>query len=218
MTFLSDFHSLNLLLDFATLFYNVTFGFLTLVISYYVHSFSQKKFEENKTIEDNNLKISKDQYKTDWLNSFKEQHKNFWNDEDYKKIRACLANDFSYNELKVIITKRLSSKKCNLSIEEYDLLDKLDKFYNFLLSVSLGLTSPIIEEQFDLVKNELFFKYWGIEVVTKNRIEVLVYIDKFYKNVLNKLILDSIDNQEDKRKLLEEIRLTKTKLNLALKS
>src|SRR5262245_30287910 len=67
-----------------------------------------------------------------WVRSFNELHQAFWQDGDFEKVRAWIANDQEYSKLDPILQKRFSGRG-KLSGEEYKELERLDKFFNLLL-------------------------------------------------------------------------------------
>ena len=77
-------------------------------------------------------RLTKRQRDDAWFHAFTTLHESFWNDDDLKYVRACIANDADYAELEPILRKHLHGRN-QLSRYEYPNLQKVDKFFNFLI-------------------------------------------------------------------------------------
>jgi hypothetical protein len=136
------------------------------------------------------------QRKESWLKYFNELHQFFWTDEDFKTVRSWLASDVKYEkELKNILEKRLKGRDY-VSIEEYISLDKLDKFFNFL--VRAKEVNPEFKKQRELWER-LYFQYWFNEIALADRKYLWLYYQDNYKLVHKILFLEpNVDLSIDK--------------------
>ncbi len=113
-----------------------------------------------------------------WVVTFRELHKEFWNDEDYAKVRAWLCCDEAYKkELEPVLAKRLSGQ---VSIEEYLVIEKLDKFFALMLRVVYMHSEGMNLEQQTLFKSLNY--YWWLHKV-KTRIEIKDYAELTTENL-----------------------------------
>jgi hypothetical protein len=121
--------------------------------------------------------------------TFLELHKYFWDDNSVIQVRKWLACDDAYNtELKPILLKRIldvnqaieNQKKSNSTQSvlnnEYECLEKLDKFLHSLIRVYNY--SHILSKKFEPALKDYFFDYW--EQRAFERKEINVYIDTYY--------------------------------------
>jgi hypothetical protein len=117
------------------------------------------------------------QRKETWLKYFNELHQFFWTDEDLKTVRSWLASDAKYeDELKFILEKRLKGRNF-VNSGEYVSLDKLDKFFNFL--VRAKEVNPEFKKQRELWEH-LYFQYWFNEIALADRKHLwLYYLDNY---------------------------------------
>ena len=117
------------------------------------------------------------QTRTDnFAKSFNELHSQFWNDNDFVEVRSWLANDFGYEQIKPTLIKK-NIKDDSLTLTEYTILEKLDKFMNFMVRAE--------EVGFQLAKKGLWeklnFKHWIIR--SKERTELWEYYTLHYKTL-----------------------------------
>lgn len=67
-----------------------------------------------------------------WVEKFSQLHQQLWSETDMHKVRAWLANDSAYPELKAVLEKRqqqlYSKKPISMTEEEFAILDLLDRF------------------------------------------------------------------------------------------
>ena len=103
--------------------------------------------------------------------SYTELHEKFWSDEDFKKVRSWLANEESYRELRPILKNRLMERS-SVSKNDYEQLERLDKFMNFMIR------AQEVDRQLDKkgLSEKLYFNYWLKEV--RARPELSSYFEK----------------------------------------
>jgi hypothetical protein len=111
-----------------------------------------------------------------WFHAFNSLHESFWNDDDLKYLRACIANDASYAGLEPILKKHLQGRD-RLSEDEYPKLEKVDKFFNFLIrarevSKELGSHRELWER--------VLFQYWLDTIVTAKRHWLWLYYTRAF--------------------------------------
>lgn len=121
-------------------------------------------------------RLDQGQREDSWLRAFNELHQQFWKDRDFATVRAWLANDSAYQELEPTLEERLIARKLTEKID-YGKLEKLDKFFNFLLR-----TRNVIEQlpkHQDMWKR-LYFQFWLDQIVDAGRHHLWIYFKKFY--------------------------------------
>lgn len=133
--------------------------------------------------------LSRQQARESWLRTYKELHETFWSDTDFRKIRAWLACDNSYSKIRPTLKKRqmINNEPClsdSMSEEEYRILEKLDRFLNFLMRVVV--INPEFKKREDLWE-KLYFRYWLKQFGHPNRPELRWYLRKFYPQLYDML-------------------------------
>lgn len=118
-----------------------------------------------------------------WLVTFRELHKEFWNDGEMARVRSWLCCDEAYhNELQPVLMKRLSGQ---VSAVEYATLEALDRFCALMLRVVHMQTATMSSQQKHIFKM-LNYSWWLHRV--RHRIEVSQYIkitaEPLYDHVL----------------------------------
>jgi hypothetical protein len=118
-----------------------------------------------------------------WVRTFTDMHRLFWQDDDFGKVRAWIANDQCYFELeKILCLRLLKDGRSTVSPQGYSSLEKLDKFLNFLLAAH-DTTDHISEgERF---WDELYFQFWVDEIVRANRHYLWIYWQDYYIEYAN---------------------------------
>jgi len=131
--------------------------------------------------------LSKQQLRESWLKNYGEIHTIFWNDEDIKTIRYCIAYEKAYEDLRRVLVRRrelyedVDGSVEPLVQEEYVLIDKLDKFLN-LFERAAGIR-PELNKYRDLWK-DLFFQAWLDYCLNPDRSELNWYMEKFYSHLV----------------------------------
>jgi len=134
-------------------------------------------------------KFSRQQDRESWLRTYKELHETFWSDPDFRTIRAWLASNDAYSTIQPILEKRRliddGPKIAEiLNEEEYKVLEKFDRFLNFLLRVIV--INPEFKRRRDLW-DKLYFQYWLDRFYDPNRPELKWYFDNFYQRIYKTL-------------------------------
>jgi hypothetical protein len=119
--------------------------------------------------------------KANWERCFSELHNNFWIDKDLRCVRKWLVNEDSYSELKPILEKRMNHGGHAIEKGEYDSIDRLDKFLNYLSRIVYLV--PVTKEQAEIWEN-FFFGYWIKQCLSGEKKEIQWYVERFYKNLL----------------------------------
>jgi hypothetical protein len=146
-------------------------------------------------------KFSRQQARESWLRTYKELHEFFWSDSDFQEIRAWLACNRSYAKIQPILEKRqLIAKEHglsdSLSEEEYKMLERLDRFLNFLLRVIV--INPDFKRRKDLW-DKLYFQYWLDQFYHPNRPELRWYFEEFYEEIYKTEGVLPIESKEIKK-------------------
>ena len=131
-------------------------------------------------------RLSRQQRSDTWLRLFSEIHHTFWNDPDICEIRYCLCHDNAYKPLGETISLRMEilngSTDDKLSIEQQELLDKLDKFLNLIdRAVGTSLGAPKAKHMW----RKRFFTAWIDLCINSSRTEFDCYINYFYGKFKN---------------------------------
>ncbi|AEF04866.1 hypothetical protein [Alteromonas naphthalenivorans] len=113
-----------------------------------------------------------------WLVTYREEHKDFWKNNDMSKVRCWIACDGSYKkELLPVLRARLDGE---IEAEQYAKLDTVDRFCAVLLRlVNVGSTDM------DKLQREtwesLGYHYWLYKV--KQRSELSRYIENHWEHL-----------------------------------
>lgn len=128
-----------------------------------------------------------------WFKTLNDFHQFFWEDEDLKQVRAWIANDKLYIYINTIISKRLKGRN-NILDSEYRELEKLDKFFNFLLKVYIVSQSLGKQQQ---LWERLYFQYWIDDIILAKRYLLWIYFQT-YLNDAAKVLPVNVDYQQVK--------------------
>jgi len=145
------------------------------------------------------------------LQTYRELHEIFWTDDSIRQIRAWLACDDAYNNVKEIFEKRnaLHAYKKNiktenedkdkappeLTIEDYKEIETFDRFLNFLQRVYALSSNFIFRKK---IWESLFFRYWLEQISEKEALKT--YLDNFYETLHDEL-LKIIKNPRNKKQI-----------------
>ena len=140
----------------------------------------------------NSKKIFERSNKDEWLKAYQSHYFEFWHDEDLRDIRIAIANDKAYEDLKVILLKRLNNPE-SISNKEYREIDKIDKFINILTLIK-GL-NPLLSRK-DKISEEWFLNYWLLSPKTMNRVELLDYIELCYSTSYHTILEEEWNRRE----------------------
>lgn len=139
-----------------------------------------------------------------WIRTFTDMHHQYWKESDFIDVRSWIANDNCYSKLSEVLRKRITTKgRSNLSADDYIYLEKLDKFFNFLLAAHD--TSQHMKNGKKLWE-KLYFQYWIDAIVEAKRHLMWLYYLKFYTNHAV-IILPSVKKTEYQKFLNECIKL-----------
>lgn len=128
--------------------------------------------------------INKKQINDSWLDRFRNLYGEFWKDEDMAFGRKMIVNDENYRELELALKKRNEQSTCAVSSQEYDLLEKIDRFCSVLVRIRTFGESKMNPMQRDLWSKLLYAKFWFDKI--ESRVELKKYIDKHWSEVSNK--------------------------------
>ncbi|WP_148040318.1 hypothetical protein, partial [Marichromatium sp. AB31] len=110
------------------------------------------------------FRLSKVQREEIWLRGLWDFQKDFWNDENAKKVRLWISCDESYKEIEDAISKRL---KGQASASDYEKLDCLDKFASLLIGYEK--IAPKDSSRHSEVMRRIFHDYWVKEIKSEKR-------------------------------------------------
>ena len=120
-----------------------------------------------------------------WAKTLREFHQFFWTNSDFEEVRLWIACDEAYEKVQPTLEKRNNNEP--LTIDEYNkYIEKIDKF--------AALITAYIELEPDFhkhkkVREQMFDEYWLNKI--SNREELQVYVSMFYKNLRNRVQLES---------------------------
>jgi len=145
-------------------------------------------------------RLSTQQQEESWLRTFKESHEAFWNDSVMAEVRSWIICEPAYKKIEPALIKRRKIKvgelnADTLSKDEYEIIEKLDKFLNVLLRIE-AVSSHL---KFD--SNQVFWKklsadYWVQALLSDARPELQSYVTTFYSPIHERFLLSSPINQE----------------------
>lgn len=133
-------------------------------------------------------RLSRVQRDDGWLRSLWEFHQAFWKDKDMERVRAWIASDAAYAEVRPILVKRNMEFKRGvnyvdeLTIEEYKSLELIDRYSALLLAYSR--ISPRENSIHRQAKERLFDDYWVRSINAQRRPELFEYVNKFFPDLL----------------------------------
>jgi hypothetical protein len=110
-----------------------------------------------------------------WFRSLRDFHQIFWTDEACITVRAWLACDSSYEEVRAILAKRLA--EVPLRPFEYAKLEQIDRFAALLAAYKE--ISPRIRKHRKIFVR-LFESYWLGCLESENRGEIRQYFQRFF--------------------------------------
>lgn len=119
----------------------------------------------------------------DELNSeYEGLHTQFWSDKDFIFVRSLLANRNQYELIKSVFYRRMADPD-SIKVEEYENIDKIDKFMNFILRVdAIGsrFSHGNVVSRIEPFMESIFLTYWLRQIVENKRIELYIYVVCFY--------------------------------------
>ncbi|MCR6734315.1 MAG: hypothetical protein NVV83_09610 [Afipia sp.] len=93
-----------------------------------------------------------------WLEGFQSLYKSFWDDDEIARTRKFLVNDVTYITLRDVLKKRLASTNNNLTPEENDELEKIDRFCALMVRISFFANLSRNKEHRNLYRAT--FSFW----------------------------------------------------------
>lgn len=115
-----------------------------------------------------------------WRVTYRELHREFWNDPDIAKVRSWICCDEAYRtELLPVLSKRLSGQ---VSVEEYKILEILDKFLALMLrAVHPHARSAMLPKEEQIAFKGLNYYWWLHQA--RNRGEIYKYTEVTLDNL-----------------------------------
>lgn len=122
-----------------------------------------------------------------WLDRFRNLYAEFWNDKDMVYSRGLITNKLAYDGLEVILKKRNSHKECDMTLDEYKVLEAMDKFCSIMARVrSFAMSIAMSEVQEDLW-GDLLYNFWMLKI--NNRIELKKYVEIHWNKLLIPVVI-----------------------------
>jgi hypothetical protein len=137
------------------------------------------------------LRLRSQQARESWLRTYKDLHESFWSEPDFREVRTWLACNQSYAHVQYVFERRrlLDDTIDSVSEEEYPVLEKLDRFLNFLRRVTV--IDPEFKERRCGLWKDLYFEYWLRQFDDPLRSDMRWYLIRFYES-LNDLLKTSL--------------------------
>lgn len=123
-----------------------------------------------------------------WLRTLWDFHRAFWQDEKMEDVRAWIANDNAYAQVRPILVKRLEALNATnleerVTVEEYKVLEKLDRFAALLLGYKrISPRDNLLHKQ---TRFRLYDAYWINGITTERRPEMRAYLKRFFSELLS---------------------------------
>ncbi|WP_108259937.1 hypothetical protein [Mangrovicoccus ximenensis] len=140
-------------------------------------------------------------------------HDEFWKDPALGEVRKMMLVDKVYDRVRPVLARRFQAHS-EMTEEDYDTLDKIDKYVNFVIRVDAvkrrylrelgraGSTERFVED--------MLFEYWLRQIVVRNRVELFAYVAIFYY-----MLPKSRDRGQDDREARRAMELVRMQLKLA---
>ena len=93
---------------------------------------------------------------SEWRKDFRELYQQFWDSTEMGEVRAWLACDEGYKIIEPVLQRRLNG---NTTLEDYAILEKLNRFSALLIRIINMNNLPASKEERVLWK-ELYFSFW----------------------------------------------------------
>jgi hypothetical protein len=121
--------------------------------------------------------ISFRQREAAWYKEFRELYEEFWAEDDMAHVRAWIACDDAYQEVKALLEQR---KNGGVTKEDYKYLDKIDKFCALMLRIIDMDARPTTKRQRKLWQ-DLYFNFWVDKM--SEREELATYVRKYWDRI-----------------------------------
>jgi len=117
----------------------------------------------------------------------------FWTEGKLAEVREMISQEESYREIAPILSKRNSMLSCEVSKEEYKILEKVDMFYAVIMGLHrLRLAMERFGDLDEVVRIERTYGFWREILIRNNnntegesREALRIYVTRFWKPVLD---------------------------------
>lgn len=113
--------------------------------------------------------------------NFRKLYAEFWKDDDVCYVRRCITNNNEYADLEKILFKRNSCTENNLSKEENDVLERVDKFCAALVHVKSLSRGKMNKTQKKMWNKLLYADFWATRAYSRH--ELRKYINKHWPEI-----------------------------------
>jgi hypothetical protein len=145
------------------------------------------------------FRVNRQGHRESWLRNYRELHELFWTDQSLKDVRHWLASDRAYRFARAALLKRRRLEELKglgqaisdddyLTDEEYEVIEKLDRFLNFVQRVQIVVV-PEFRKKADFWST-LFFAWWLVRCRSADREEIHWYIRTCYPDIENIAVKD----------------------------
>lgn len=114
-----------------------------------------------------------------WAQSLQEFHRFFWTYAPFRQVRAWIAHDEAYEEIRTVLAKRVAGETINKA--SYEMLEAIDQLAALLCA--LRLIPPHVGKH-SSARCRLFDEYWLKAINNDNRPEFLQYMQQFYPELV----------------------------------
>ena len=113
-----------------------------------------------------------------WIVTFRELHREFWNDQEIARVRAWLCCDEAYErEVRPVLQKRAVGQ---VSADEYKLLEVLDRFCALMVRAVFMQTSLATARQKEMFKR-MGYRWWLKKLM--ERPDIATYVERNWENL-----------------------------------
>lgn len=117
-----------------------------------------------------------------WLDRFRDLYKEFWSDKDMQRARHLLNNGEGYRDLEPILSRRNAMDSCDVPLEDYKILEEMDKFCSILVRVrSFGKSIAMSDVQ-EEIWGELLYHFWIRRI--RDRQQMRHYVERHWPTLL----------------------------------
>jgi hypothetical protein len=127
------------------------------------------------------IAVQMHQRRDQWLGSFRGIYGEFWGDDHVAYARSIIVSSTCYNEiLRPILNKRNNNEENFLTLEENDILDKIDRFCAIMVRVTSFSSTLKKPDEFELWE-KLFYDFWINKVEPREGLRT--YIQNHWKEL-----------------------------------
>lgn len=128
------------------------------------------------------FELSSKAHQDPWFVSFRDLHKEFWDDDKLKCVRIWICSDQEY--MNVLLPVLEARKNGTVDANQYEHLESIDRYCALMIRVCLLRDANMTEEQIKTFQT-LGYDAWLQK--TKERVEIYRYIEKHWKHLAERM-------------------------------